>query len=132
MARPARASTQVAIDDHHVAADAANGNGAHVPAARRAPGAGQVSVEGLSVRFGGLTALSDVALDVRPGEVLGIIGPNGAGKTTLVNTLSGLSGGKVGGSIRLPRTSTCSSAGRPRAGGWASRARSSTPSCSTS
>jgi ABC-type branched-subunit amino acid transport system ATPase component len=88
------------IDAHHVAAGAVNGNGAHVPIGRRAPDAGQVSVEGLSVRFGGLTALSEVGLEIRPGEVLGIIGPNGAGKTTLINTLSGLSGGRISGSIR--------------------------------
>jgi len=40
-------------------------------------------------RFGGLTALSRVSLDVMPGEVHGLIGPNGSGKTTLLNLLSG-------------------------------------------
>lgn len=40
-------------------------------------------------RFGGLVALDDVSLDLRPGEVHGLIGPNGSGKTTMLNLMSG-------------------------------------------
>ncbi|MDF2994413.1 MAG: transporter related [Xanthobacteraceae bacterium] len=43
----------------------------------------------LTVRFGGLTALSKASLRVKPGEVHALIGPNGAGKSTFVNTVSG-------------------------------------------
>lgn len=43
----------------------------------------------LTVRFGGLTALSSASLRVKPGEVHALIGPNGAGKSTFVNTISG-------------------------------------------
>jgi branched-chain amino acid transport system ATP-binding protein len=45
----------------------------------------------LNKRFGGLTAVSGVDLDVKEGEILGLIGPNGAGKTTLFDLLSGAS-----------------------------------------
>jgi len=45
--------------------------------------------DGVTKRFGGLTALSGVSLDVQPGEVHGLIGPNGSGKTTMLNMLCG-------------------------------------------
>jgi branched-chain amino acid transport system ATP-binding protein len=48
-----------------------------------------LTVENLSRRFGGVTALRDVSLSVEPGERHAVIGPNGAGKTTLFNIISG-------------------------------------------
>ena len=93
------------------------GNGAHRRPARS-------SVDGVSKRFGGIAALTDVSFDVAEGEIVGFIGPNGAGKTTLFDVLSRLS-------VRRSRA-TCSSTAsriaepRPRRAG-AARARPLVP-----
>ncbi|RTL49505.1 MAG: ABC transporter ATP-binding protein [Bradyrhizobiaceae bacterium] len=49
-----------------------------------------LDVSGLTIRFGGLVALSNVSFSIQPGEIVGLIGPNGAGKTTLFSSLVGL------------------------------------------
>lgn len=49
-----------------------------------------VSIEHVSLRFGGIRSLSDVSVSQRRGEILSVIGPNGAGKTSLFNCLSGV------------------------------------------
>ncbi|MEA3022778.1 MAG: branched-chain amino acid transport system ATP-binding protein [Alphaproteobacteria bacterium] len=48
-----------------------------------------LSVEGVSLAFGGVKALTDVSFDVRKGEIRAIIGPNGAGKTSMLNVING-------------------------------------------
>lgn len=49
-----------------------------------------LSIENVSMKFGGLLALNKVTLSVEAGQIFGIIGPNGAGKTTLFNTINGV------------------------------------------
>ncbi len=49
-----------------------------------------LAVDGLSTRYGSITAIRDVSLRVAEGEIVGLIGPNGAGKSTLLNTMVGL------------------------------------------
>ncbi|MBI5522323.1 MAG: ABC transporter ATP-binding protein [Desulfarculus sp.] len=48
-----------------------------------------LSLKGVTKRFGGVQALTEVDMEVRRGDILGIIGPNGCGKTTLVNCITG-------------------------------------------
>ena len=70
-------------------------------------GAPALSVQGLSVRFGGVQAVDGVSFDVTAGSILGLVGPNGAGKTTVFDAIGGfvpatgdvaLAGRQVGGS----------------------------------
>ena len=55
--------------------------------------------EGLSKRYGGISALDDVDVAVRPGEIVGILGPNGAGKTTLFDAITGFVRPDAGGVV---------------------------------
>lgn len=53
------------------------------------PGMPLYKIENLTKRFGGLVAVSDLTMEIRDGEILGLIGPNGAGKSTTFNLISG-------------------------------------------
>ena len=72
-----------------------------------------LTIEDVSVAFGGVQALREVSFDIRPGEVHGLIGPNGAGKTTLIDVVTGFT--RAGsGRVKL---------GDLDIGGWSARRR---------
>jgi sulfate-transporting ATPase len=69
----------------------------------------ELEVTGLTVRYGGVVAVHDVTLRVRPGQVVGLIGPNGAGKTSLIDAVTGFTSPAAGkvtlGGQEITRTS---------------------------
>ena len=66
-----------------------------------------LSLDGISLAFGGVKALSDITFDVREHEVRAIIGPNGAGKSSMLNVING---------VYRPQQGTITYRGRPRHG----------------
>ena len=74
-----------------------------------------LSARDITKRFGGLTALAKVSLELKPGEVHGLIGPNGSGKTTLLNLLSGYYR-PDGGMIAIDETEISTATVQQRAG----------------
>ena len=66
-----------------------------------------LSLERCTIRFGGLTALSELDLAIHGDELIGLIGPNGAGKTTVFNLITG---------VYPPTSGRITFAGQPTAG----------------
>jgi len=77
-----------------------------------------LEVKNLTVKYGGTTAVDDVSLTVKPGEVIGLIGPNGAGKTSLIDAVTGFTKMSSGSQLLLDGTdiSRWSATRRARAG----------------
>jgi ABC-type branched-subunit amino acid transport system ATPase component len=75
-----------------------------------------LSITGLTVRYGGLTAVSAVSLEAPRGSITGLIGPNGAGKTTIFNACSGLAAAEGKVALDGSDLSHLSPAGRARKG----------------
>ena len=89
-----RPATEPAADVSSLAADGA------VAAAVGTNGSGApLTIEHLTVRYGGVVAVNDVSLQVEPGSIVGLIGPNGAGKTSVIDAVTGFA--PAAGSITL-------------------------------
>jgi branched-chain amino acid transport system ATP-binding protein/branched-chain amino acid transport system permease protein len=73
------------------------------PPVRPAENSPSLRVVGASKHFGGVVAVNDVSLELRPGEIHGLVGPNGAGKSTLLNLITGLTHADSG-EVRLGDT----------------------------
>ncbi|WP_424534004.1 ABC transporter ATP-binding protein [Sphaerisporangium viridialbum] len=65
-----------------------------------------LELDGLTVRYGGVTAVDSVSFAIEPGTLVGLIGPNGAGKTTMIDAITGMV--RYGGDIRLDGESVTS------------------------
>jgi ABC-type branched-subunit amino acid transport system ATPase component/ABC-type branched-subunit amino acid transport system permease subunit len=76
--------------------------------------AGTLTLEQLAMSFGGVKAIDDLDLEIRPGQVHGLIGPNGSGKTTILNVISGYYA-QQNGAVRLNGTALPALARRQRA-----------------
>src|SRR5215468_11379804 len=85
-----------------------------VPLLGAAPGAGALTLEQVSLSFGGVQAIDGLDLTILPGQVHGLIGPNGSGKTTILNVISGYYA-QQNGAVRLNGTVLPALARRQRA-----------------
>ena len=88
-----------------------------------------LQLDKVTIRFGGLTAVSELDLQIGGHELVGLIGPNGAGKTTVFNLITGVYQ-PTGGAISFQRPAHRRSASRINSPGSASPARSRTSGCS--
>jgi branched-chain amino acid transport system ATP-binding protein len=68
----------------------APGSSLHAPLGGKPIGGALLEVQNISLRFGGVKALTDISFDVRAHEIRAIIGPNGAGKSSLLNCINGV------------------------------------------
>ena len=93
--RAAELAATTEIQERYLGVGASTNGAARVAAAEKRTTEAKREVhplraEGLTVRFGGITALSDVSFTIEPGSIHAIIGPNGAGKSTCLNVLTGV------------------------------------------
>ena len=103
--------------------------GAHPPPRRDAHMSLLLDVKGLTKRYGGLTANSDITFDVNAGEIVGIIGPNGAGKSTLFDLITDFQPARRGPRVpRRPRDHRHAARPHRRPWAWPAPSRSSSRS----